>query len=367
MTEETTMSRIYNFSAGPCTLPLPALEQARDELVDYHGTGMSIIEMSHRSKPYDEVHSATLSLLRELLDVPDTHEILLLGGGATLQFSMVPLNLLHPGMSCDFTVSGSWAKKAHVDAKKVGSVRVLFDGKDANYTRLPEPGALDVDPRAAYLHITSNETIGGVQWKEWPQTGDVPLVCDMSSDFLSRRVPIGQFGVIYAGAQKNAGPAGVAVVIISKQVLERCRDGLTAYLSYPIHAEKNSLYNTPPVFAVYMMRLVLEWLKGLGGLDAAARMADERSSLLYDTIDGHSGFYSCPVERRYRSRMNVVFRLPSEELEKQFIAEADERGMSGLKGHRSVGGCRASIYNAMPVEGAQALADFMVEFARRHG
>lgn len=361
------MNRIYNFSAGPCTLPLPALLEAQREFVDYRGNGMSLIEMSHRSAEYGEVHQGALAAIRRLLGVPERFRVLLLGGGATLQFSMVPLNLLGPERSCDFTVSGSWAKKARADAATVGRVRDVFDGKDSSYTTLPDPAALEVDPDAAYLHITSNETIGGLQWQDWPDTGEVPLVCDMSSDFMSRRIPLERFGLIYAGAQKNVGPAGVAVVLIRDDVLDRCRDGLTAYLSYRTHADKDSLYNTPPVFAIWLMKLTLDWLEQEGGLAEAERRAEARSKLIYDAIARHDGFYRCPVDPRFRSKMNVVFRLPSEDLEKKFIAEALEHGMSGLKGHRSVGGCRASLYNAMPLEGAETLAAFMDEFARKNG
>ena len=361
------MSRIYNFSAGPCTLPLPALEEAQREFVDYQGKGMSLIEMSHRSKEYDAVHMGALELVRELLGLPDNYKVLLLGGGATLQFSMVPMNLLREGQSCDFTVSGSWAKKAVADARKVGKVNVVFDGADSNFMTLPKPGAMQLDPKASYLHLTSNETIGGVEWWNWPDSGDVPLVCDMSSDFMSRPFPVDKFGLIYAGAQKNVGPAGLGVVIIRDDLLERCNPDVTAYLSYPTHAGKDSLYNTPPVFTIWMMKLTLEWLKSQGGLAAAEKMAIERSSLLYDAIERNSSFYNCPVDPDCRSRMNVVFRLPSEDLEKRFVEDALAEGMSGLKGHRSVGGCRASIYNAMPLEGAKALADFMDAFAKKHG
>jgi phosphoserine aminotransferase len=360
------MNRIFNFSAGPCTLPLPALEEAQRELLDYRGRGMSIIEMSHRSKEYDEVHHAAMDLVRRLLDLGDDHRVLLLGGGATLQFAMAPLNLAW-GAPCDYAVSGSWGKKAYADAQKVAKPRLVFDGAPSNYMTLPDPGSLEIAADARYLHITSNETIGGVQWKSWPETGDVPLVCDMSSDFMSRRIPTERFGLIYAGAQKNVGPAGLAVVVARKDVLDHCSETLPAYLSYPTHAAKDSLYNTPPVFAIYLMKLTLEWLEREGGLGAAERMAEERASLIYGTIDELSGFYSCPVDRGARSLMNVVFRLPSEELEKRFIAEAQEQGMNGLKGHRSVGGCRASIYNAMPVEGARSLAEFMRSFAERNG
>ncbi len=360
------MKRIFNFSAGPCTLPQSALEQARDEMVDYHGQGMSLIEMSHRSKTYDQVHHDAMSLVKELLGLPDNYQVLLLGGGATLQFSMVPMNLLHGGKSCDFTLTGAWAKKALADTKKVGKVNVVFDGTESSFTTLPDPASLKASSDAAYLHLTSNETIGGVQWQDWPDVG-VPLVADMSSDFLSRRLPVEKFGLIYAGAQKNVGPAGLAVVIIRDDILEACPSDLTNYLGYAGHAKADSMMNTPPVFTIYMMKLVLQRLLDAGGLDAATQLADKRSGLLYDAIESHGSFYRCPVDPSCRSKMNVVFRLPTEDLEKQFIAEALAQDMSGLKGHRSVGGCRASIYNAMPVEGAETLAKFMADFAKQNG
>jgi len=362
------MSRIYNFNPGPATLPLPVLEKAASELVEYQGKGMSIVEMSHRGPEYSQVHQEAMQLIKKLLKIPDNFKVLFLGGGATLQFSMVPLNLLHSSnKSCDLVLSGTWARKAYADAKKVGKVNLVYDGKADNYASLPDPGELRLDPRAAYLHMTSNETIGGIQWHAWPETGDVPIACDMSSDILSRRLPVEKFGVIYAGAQKNLGPSGVCVVIIRDDVLEICNESLPAYLSYRTHAGKDSLYNTPPVFAVYLMKLVLEWVDESGGIEAAEKWADERSGLLYRAIDQSGGFYQSPVPQKNRSRMNIVFRLPTEDLEKRFISEAAKAGMGGLKGHRSVGGCRASMYNAMPIEGAKALSDFMKDFASKNG
>jgi phosphoserine aminotransferase len=361
------MSRIFNFNAGPSTLPLDVLETAKDELLDYHGCGMSILEVSHRSQEYSQVHERAVDLVRELLGLPSGYTVLFLGGGATLQFAMVPMNLLGAGQSCDFTVSGAWSKKALADAQKVGKVNVVFDGKAGGFIDLPDPGSLKLDPQAAYLHLTSNETIGGVQWQDWPDAGKVPLICDMSSDIMSRPVPVERFGLIYAGAQKNIGPAGVSLVIIRDDLLKRCPDNLAAYLNYRTHADKGGLYNTPPVFAIHMVKLVLERLAEHGGLDAARELAEKRAGLLYDAIEGSGGFYRCPVDARFRSRMNVVFRLPEEQLEKDFIVRAAEQGMGGLKGHRSVGGCRASIYNAMPVEGVQKLVDFMREFASKNG
>ncbi len=361
------MNRIFNFNAGPSTLPLSVLEKVRDEFVDYQGKGMSIVEMSHRSAEYDEVHHKAMNLIRELYGLDDNYKVLFIGGGATMQFSMIPMNFLPAGASCDFTVTGTWSKKAFADASKVGKVNVVFDGKDDDYLNLPDPKSLKLDPSAAYLHITSNETIGGIQWQSFPDTGSVPIVCDMSSDFMSRKVPMEKFGLIYAGAQKNAGPAGVAIVIIRNDMLERCPENMTAYLNYKTHAAKDSLYNTPPVFPIYMVSLVMQWVKDNGGLEGISKLADERSSIVYDAIEANSDFYRCPVPEHCRSKMNVVFRLPSEDLEKKFIEEASEQKMGGLKGHRSVGGCRASIYNAMPIEGVKTLAEFMGEFAKKNG
>lgn len=359
------MSRICNFYAGPATLPLPVLNQIQEEIVDYMGMGLSLIETSHRSKEYDNVHNEAISHIKELLKVPDNYKILFLGGGATLQFSMVPLNLLN-GESCDFTLTGTWAKKAYSDAKKVGKVNVVFDGSGSNYTKLPDIASLKVNPDSVYLHITSNETIHGIQWQEFPDAGNVPIISDMSSDIMSRSLPIEKFGLIYAGAQKNLGPAGVTLVIIRDNLLSRCPDTLTAYLNYNTHVEKNSLYNTPPVFSIYALNLALQWIKKQGGLKAMEELAERKSSMLYNAIDESNGYYSCPVDRSCRSRMNVVFRLPNEELEKKFSEEATKQGMIGLKGHQSVGGCRASIYNAMPEEGVSKLVNFMKDFASRN-
>ena len=361
------MSRIYNFSAGPAALPLPVLEQARDEFVDYKGTGMSLVEASHRGKAYDQVHTEAMGLFKELLGLPDNYKVLFLGGGATLQFSMIPLNLLPEGGSCDFTLTGTWAKKALADAKLVGNVNVVWDGTEEKYVRMPDPSELTLDPNAAYFHLTSNETIAGIQWKEWPDSGAVPMVCDMSSDIMSRPIPVEKFGLIYAGAQKNLGPAGLGVVIIREDLIDRNPRPLTAYLSYKTHADSDSLYNTPPVFPIWMVKMVLEWVKAQGGLPAMEALAEKRSGLLYGAMADSGGYYRCPVQEATRSTMNVVWRLPTEDLEKQFIAEALAAGFSGLKGHRSVGGCRASIYNAMPVEGITSLVEFMKEFQRKNG
>ena len=358
--------RKHNFYAGPSALPLPVLEELQKTMTDYHGLGLSLVETSHRSNEYDEVHESAIGGIRALLDVPDTHDILLLGGGATVQFAMVPMNLMPPGGRADIVHSGSWAQKALADIKKLGSANVLYDGSENDFTTLPEPQEIHPTDGASYLHITSNETIGGLQWKQFPGTGDVPLVADMSSDILSRRIDVSEFGLIYAGAQKNLGPAGVTVVIIRKDLLDRAPDSLPTYLNYRTHASKNSLFNTPPVFSVYALSLVMNWITSEGGLDAVAKRNVTKSAMLYRTIGSNPEFFRCPVDERYRSDMNVVFRLPSEELEKSFIAEADERDMIGLKGHRSVGGIRASIYNAVSPESVEVLTDFMQEFAQRH-
>jgi len=358
------MTRKLNFYPGPATLPLVALEKMRDEFVDYQGMGLSLIETSHRSKEYEAVHDGTIALIRELLSVPSNFKILLLAGGATLQFGMVPMNFLRKGAVCDMVLTGSWAEKAFDDAKKIGTVNVIFDGKSSKFTTLPD--ALQPTKGAAYVHMTTNETIGGLQWQVFPDAGGVPLVADMSSDILSRPVPVEKFGLIYAGAQKNLGPAGVTVVIIRDDMLARCTDDIPIYLNYKTHAEHNSLYNTPPVIAVYAMKLVLEWAKAQGGVRKLQETNERKAAALYQAIDQSGGFYKCPVDPRYRSRMNVVFRLPSEELEKEFVTRSTQEGMVGLKGHRSVGGIRASIYNAMSLSGADTLASFMKEFAAAH-
>ncbi len=362
------MKRKYNFYAGPSTLPLPVLEEIQREILDYKGNGLSIIETSHRSTEYDEVHHEAIAHIRELLEVPDNYHVLLLGGGASLQFGMVPLNLLHfagEGACADYVVSGSWAKKAYGDAKKLGTTNAVFDGRETNYMTLPATDAIKPSSGSSYVHITSNETIGGLQFQEWPDTGDVPLVADMSSDIMSRRVPVERFGVIYAGAQKNLGPAGVTVVIIRKDIAERSPEHLPDYLSYRIHAEKESLFNTPPVFSVYALSLVLRYIKQQGGIGPLEETNRVKAELLYQAIADSDGFYRCPVDKRYRSRMNVVFRIADESLEPLFLEEASKHDMVGLKGHRSVGGLRASIYNAMPQAGAEALATLMRSFAAR--
>ncbi len=361
------MARIWNFYAGPATLPPAALQRARDEMMEWAGTGMSVMETSHRSKEYDAVHHQAMSLTKELLGLDDDHEVLFLQGGASTQFAMVPMNFIPAGSSADYVITGSWSQKALKEANIVARGRVAGSSEPSGFTRIPDAGELDLDPRAAYVHLTSNNTIKGTQYFEFPDTGGVPLVADMSSDIMWRPFDANRFSLIYAGAQKNIGPSGVTMVILSKSWAERANDGLPTMLRYATHLGKESLYNTPPTFAVYMVRNILEWLKDEGGLAAMERRNRAKADRLYGVIDTLSGFYRCPVEAGSRSVMNVVFRLPSEELEASFVAEAKAAGMVGLKGHRSVGGCRASIYNAMPQEGVEALAQFMEEFARTNG
>jgi phosphoserine aminotransferase len=360
--------RIFNFSAGPATLPLAVLEEAQRDLVDYKGAGMSVLEMSHRSKTYDSIIKQTEADIRELLGIPENYKVLFLQGGASLQFSMVPMNLLPAGGSADYVVTGSWSESAVKEAKKLGTVNVAATTKAGNFTRVPRQDEYTFDANAAYLHYTSNETIHGVEFREEPEfgAGATTLVCDASSDFMSRPIDVARYGLIYAGAQKNIGPAGLVVVIASDEVIARRPDNMPAMLDYKLQAEKESLYNTPPAFAIYVCGLVMKWLKDLGGLGAIQRMNEEKAAILYDAIDA-TEFYRGHAEPESRSLMNVTFRLPSEELEKKFASEATTAGLDGLKGHRSVGGLRASIYNAFPADGVRALVDFMREFERVNG
>ena len=362
------MHRLHNFSAGPCTLPLEVLETAQRELVEYHGEGMSLLEMSHRTPPVEGVRDDAEAALRRLLGLGDRHHVAFLAGGATFQFAMLAMNFLTNDRLGDYTHSGAWAKKAISDGKKIGRVHVVWDGTPDDYMSLPDPASIHSSEGSQFLHLTSNETIGGVQWKSFPDC-DAPIVADMSSDFLSRPLTssLEKFGLIYAGAQKNIGPAGVTVVILTDDMLAACDGNLPGYLNYGGHIEGRSMLNTPPVFQIWMVKLVLEWLEARGGLAWAQTAAAERSGILYRVLGDSDGFYRCPVDERVRSTMNVVFRLPSEDLEKRFVAESEAAGLSGLQGHRSVGGIRASIYNAMPVAGVEALANFMSDFRNEHG
>jgi phosphoserine aminotransferase len=360
------MSRVHNFNAGPAALPLPVLQRARDELVDYRETGMSIMEHSHRGKAYEAVHDEAIALLRELCGIGDDSLVLLLQGGASLQFAMVPMNLCTGGKSADYVLTGSWSKKAFAEAKRCARARVAATTEvDGRFERIPRQEELELDPEAAYVHITSNNTIFGTQWHAFPETGKVPLVVDMSSDFLWRPMNLDAFGLVYAGAQKNIGPSGLVVVVMKKSLLAAPPPTLPVILGYAIHAENNSLYNTPNTFGIYIMREVLRGVKERGGLAAVEQDNRAKAALLYGAIDGASDFYRCPVERDSRSTMNVVFRLPSEELEAKFVSEATSRGLVGLKGHRSAGGIRASIYNAVSKESVAALVDFMSGFRKR--
>ena len=360
--------RVYNFSAGPAVLPLPAMEEAQRDLLALPGAGASILEISHRSKTFQAIIDGAEQNLRELLAIPDDYRVLFLQGGAQWQFAMVPINFLcNSGKSADYILTGSWGKKAMKEARTQGEVRAAWDGDAVELRRIPRQDELDLDPDAAYVHITSNETIQGVQFPAEPDVGDVPLVCDASSDFLCRPVAIERYGILYACAQKNAGPAGVTIVIIRNDLVERVPGDLPSMLSYKALADAKSLLNTPPCFAVYLVKLVTDWLlKEIGGLERMHQRNREKADLLYEAVDRSGGFYRGHAEPASRSIMNVTFRLPNETLEGQFLEQAESRGLTALKGHRSVGGCRASIYNAMPTDGVRALRDFMLEFHEKH-
>ena len=361
------MNRIYNFSAGPATLPESVLRQAQAELLEFNGQGMSILEMSHRSKAYEAVNREAEDNLKELLGLGDDYRVLFLQGGASLQFSMVPLNYLPAGATADYLLSGVWSEKALKEAKLVGATHVAATTADEQYRRVPRRTEIQLSDAPAYVHITSNNTIYGTQWQEFPEFGDVPLIGDMSSDILSRSFDATKFSLIYAGAQKNLGPAGVTVVIIRKELLGGNPKTIPTMLRYDTHADSDSLYNTPPVFSVYMVNLVLRWIKEQGGLQAIEAQNRAKAALIYDAIDQSGGFYRGHAAPDSRSLMNITFRLPTEELEKSFVAQATASGLDGLKGHRSVGGLRASVYNAMPQAGCQALRDFMLAFQRENG
>jgi phosphoserine aminotransferase len=358
------MARVHNFSAGPAVLPLEVLQEAQVDLVDYKGSGMSIMEMSHRGKEYDAVHNEAVANLRELLGLDDRYAVLFLQGGASLQFAMLPMNFLAAGATADYTNSGSWGSAAIKQARLVGNVNVAADCEKEVPTRVPEVRELKLTPGAAYVHITSNETISGAQWKAFP-TVDAPLVADMSSDILSRPFDASRFAMIYAGAQKNLGPSGVALVVIRKDFAEKGSKSLPTMLRYQTHIDENSLYNTPPCFSIYMLALVTRWLKRVG-LENMHRINREKAALIYDTVDA-SGFYRGTARKECRSDMNVTFRLPTVELEDLFCTQGSKAGLKGLKGHRSVGGIRASIYNAFPVDGVKALVSFMKDFEKRNG
>lgn len=362
----TTVRRILNFSAGPAVLPLPVLEEAQRDLVSLPGVGMSILEISHRSKTFEDILASTEANLRTLGNIPSTHKVLFLQGGASLQFSMVPMNLLTPGSTADYIITGAWSQKALKEAQKVGQVNVAASTESEQFTRIPAQSELKLTPGAAYVHFTSNNTIFGTQWKREPEVGTVPLVCDASSDIFSRPIDFTRYGLMYAGAQKNLGPSGVTLVVVREDLLARSTKTLPTMLNYAVHAENGSMYNTQPTFGIYLIGLTAKWALAQGGLQALAVRNERKAAKLYAEID-RTGFYRGTAQRDSRSLMNVTFRLPSEELEKKFVKEATAAGLDGLKGHRSVGGIRASIYNAFPEEGVDTLVEFMREFEKRNG
>ena len=352
--------RIYNFSAGPSMMPLPVLEKAAAEMTNYGGSGMSVMEMSHRSKYYDDIINGAQDVLRRVYNIPDNYRILFMQGGATMQFSAVPLNLMVTGKA-DYAITGNFARNAYKEATKFGDIHIAATSEADNFTWVPTPDQLDIRPDADYFYICANNTIFGTEWHYDPNAGDVPVVADMSSNILSKPVDISKYGIIYAGAQKNMGPAGMAVVIIHEDLMGHYRENMPVLLDYQLMADKNSMYNTPPTYSIYMMKLVTEWVEQMGGLEAMAKNADLRSSMLYDYLDS-TDFYKGAAQKASRSRMNVTFRTGNDELDKKFIQESIDAGMTNLKGHRLVGGMRASIYNAMPIEGVEYLIDFMKKF-----
>jgi len=362
----TTVQRIFNFSAGPAVLPRPVLEEAQRDLLELPGVGMSVLEISHRSKPFDEIIGAAEADIRELGSIPADYRVLFLQGGASLQFSMVPMNLLPTGGTADYIVTGVWSQKAVKEAKRHGAVHIAGTTEADKFSRVPRQDELVYSSDPAYVHVTSNNTIYGTQWRAMPDVGAAPLVCDASSDIFSRRLETSRYGLIYAGAQKNLGPSGVTLVIVRDDLVTRSPSTLPTMLSYAVQAENGSMYNTPPVFGVYILGLVAKWLTALGGLAAIEAVNERKAAKLYAEID-RTGFYRGHAEAGSRSRMNVTFRLPSEALESEFVKTSTAAGFDGLKGHRSVGGLRASIYNAFPEEGIDALVEFMREFERTRG
>ncbi len=362
----TTTARVYNFSSGPAVLPVPVLEQIQRDLVTLPGIGMSILEVSHRSKVFEEVIQQAEADIRALANIPAHYKILFLQGGASLQFSMVPLNLLTTGTTADYVITGSWTDKAAKEARKVGSVHIAATTEADNFTRIPSPGELSLTENAAYVHLTSNNTIEGTQWHALPEVGDAPLVSDASSDLFCRPIDISRYGLVYAGAQKNLGPSGATLVIIREDLLARSAKSLHTMLNYAVHAENRSLYNTPPCFAIYTVGLVMRWLRDRGGLDAVGVVNERKAGKLYAEL-GRTGYWRPTARTEDRSLMNVTFRLATEELESKFVKESTAAGFDGLKGHRSVGGMRASIYNAFPEEGVDALVEFLREFERKNG
>jgi phosphoserine aminotransferase len=359
------MSRVFNFSAGPATLPTEVLERAREELLDWNGTGTSVMEISHRGKDFMSIAEKSEADLRELMAIPDNYKVLFLQGGASSQFAMVPINLLGDKSTADYLLTGQWSKKAVAEAKRYCNVNIVADTSDSKFTTVPAEDRLNFNSEAAYVHYTPNETIVGVEFPYVPVTGDVPLVADMSSTILSRPIDVSKFGVIYAGAQKNIGPAGLTIVIVREDLLGKAKANMPAMFDYKIHADNDSMYNTPPIYSWYLAGLVFEWLKGKGGLQGMAEINQKKAEKLYAVIDA-SDFYSSPIDKNCRSWMNVPFILADNGLDAKFLEDATKHDLVTLKGHRSVGGMRASIYNAMPVEGIDALVSFMAEFEKSH-
>lgn len=362
----TTTQRVFNFSAGPAVLPLPVLEEAQRDLVSLPGVGMSILEISHRSKTFEGILAKTEADLRSLGGVPSNYKVLFLQGGASMQFSMVPLNLLTEGATADYIVTGGWAQKAVKEAKRVGNVNIAASTESENFSRIPRQDELKLTPNAAYVHITTNNTLEGTEYVNEPAVGGVPLVADTSSDMFSRPIDVSKYGLIYAGAQKNLGPSGVTLVIVREDLLARSSKSLHTMMNYATHAENGSMYNTPPCFGIYLMGLVMKWALAEGGLGEISKRNERKAAKVYAEID-RSGFYRGTADKNNRSRMNITFRLPSEELESKFVKESTAAGLDGLKGHRSVGGMRASIYNAFPEEGVDALVAFMQDFEKKNG
>jgi phosphoserine aminotransferase len=356
--------RVFNFYPGPCTFPYEILEQAHAEFLDYRNNGMSLWEISHRTPIWDEVHFGAVNLMREVFRIPDTHDILMLAGGGTLQFAMIPMNLLKPGTFAEYVNTGFWSTKAIADAKLVGDARVIASGEANKFRKIPKD--FTVSPDARYLYLTTNNTIVGTEWHKMPETGKVPIVADMSSDILTRPVDWSRVSLAFAGLTKNLGPGGMAVVIIDKKFIAESNTGIPAYLRYDIHSENNSMYNTPPMFSIYLMKLFLEWTRDHGGLDQMDRNSDKKSGMVYQAIDAHPDFYNCLADPADRSRTNICWQMPTKELEDRFVAESEALDMIGLAGFFKFGHCRASLYNAMPMEGVERLVSFMEDFYQRN-
>jgi phosphoserine aminotransferase len=365
--EMSQQTRAFNFNPGPAALPLEVLQQAQEQFVDFQGIGMSIMEISHRSKQYEQVNDEAQALMKELLGIPSGYEVLFLQGGASTQFAMIPMNLLQAGNSAGYVLTGTWSDKAYKEAKLIGTAYAAASGQENGFTRIPGQEELTIQADTAYVHITSNETVAGSQFMQYPDTGSVPLIGDLSSDIMCRPVDVSQFGLIYAGAQKNLGPSGVTIVIIREDLLQNTPKYLPTMLRYDTHVKGKSLYNTPPVYSVYMVNLVLQWIKQIGGLAKMEQLNQTKTKLIYDAIDQSEGFYRGLVDPSSRSLMNITFALQNEELEARFFKESENNGFVGLKGHRDVGHMRASTYNAVPYESCKALAEFMKDFQQKNG